>query len=70
LGKVILSNGKNGIYHISRHPMNLGGIIVFIGLPVYASSLDGFLTSLFMIPIILNRIRMEEKLLTEEFQDA
>jgi protein-S-isoprenylcysteine O-methyltransferase Ste14 len=50
--------------------MYLGLIMVVTGLPVYVASLYGFLTSLFLIPIILNRIRLEEKLLTEEFQDA
>lgn len=44
--------------------------MVFTGLPVYVASLYGFLTMLLMIPIILNRIRLEEKLLTEEFQNA
>ena len=40
------------------------------GIPAYAASLRGFLSSLVLIPIVLNRIRLEEKLLTEEFQDA
>jgi len=44
--------------------------MVITGLPVYAASLYGFLAMLVLIPIILNRIRLEEKLLTEEFQDA
>ena len=44
--------------------------MVFVGLPVYVASLYGFLTSLVLIAIILNRIRLEEELLTEEFQDA
>ena len=39
-------------------------------MPVYASSLFGLLTMLVLIPILLNRIRMEERLLTEEFGDA
>jgi protein-S-isoprenylcysteine O-methyltransferase Ste14 len=60
----------HGIYRFTRNPMYLGLIMVIIGLPVYAASLYGFLTSLVLIPIILNRIRLEEKLLTEEFQDA
>jgi len=60
----------HGIYRLSRNPIYLGGIMVFTGLPVYAASLYGFLTSLVLVPIILNRIRLEEKLLTEEFQDA
>ena len=60
----------HGIYRFTRNPMYLGLIMVVIGLPVYTASLYGFLTSLVLIPIILNRIRLEEKLLTEEFQDA
>ncbi len=60
----------HGIYRFTRNPMYLGFIMVVTGLPVYVASLYGFLTSLALIPIILNRIRLEEKLLTEEFQDA
>ena len=57
----------HGIYRSTRHPMYLGGIMVCIGVPVYASSLCGLSA---MIPIFLNRIRMEERMLTEEFGDA
>ncbi len=60
----------HGIYRFTRNPMYLGLIMVVIGLPVYAVSLYGFLTSLILVPIIHNRIRLEEKLLTAEFQDA
>lgn len=60
----------HGIYRFTRNPMYLGLIMVVTGLPAYAASLYGFLTSLILIPIILNRIRLEEKLLTEEFQDT
>ena len=61
----------HGIYRFTRNPMYLGAIMVLVvGLPVYVASLYGFLTALVLIPIILNRIRLEEKLLTEEFQDA
>ena len=60
----------HGIYRFTRNPIYLGAIIfVVIGLPLYAASPYGFFTMLFLIPITLNRIRMEEKLLTEEFQD-
>jgi len=59
-----------GIYRFTRNPMYLGFIVVDIGLPLYASSLRGFLTLLLMIPLLLNRIRMEEKLLSQEFGDA
>ena len=60
----------HGIYRFTRNPIYLGTLIVFIGLPVYAASLYGLLTMIFLIPIFLNRIRLEEQLLTEEFQDA
>ena len=60
----------HGIYRFTRHPVYLGVIIAIIGVPVYTSSLYGLLTMLALIPIILNRIRMEERLLTEEFGDA
>ena len=60
----------HGIYRFTRNPMYLGLIMVVTGIPVFAASMYGFLISLVLIPIILNRIRLEEKLLTEEFQDA
>jgi protein-S-isoprenylcysteine O-methyltransferase Ste14 len=59
----------HGIYRYTRHPVYLGVIIAIIGLPVFASSLYGLLIMSALIPIILNRIRMEERLLTEEFGD-
>ena len=60
----------HGIYRFTRNPIYLGLIMVVTGIPVFAASMYGFLISLLLIPIILNRIRLEEELLTEEFQDA
>ena len=60
----------HGIYRYTRHPVYLGVIIAVIGLPVYASSLYGLLIMSALIPIILNRIRMEERMLSDEFGDA
>ncbi len=60
----------HGIYRFTRNPIYLGLVMVVTGLPVFAASMYGFLTLLVLIPIILNRIRLEEELLTEEFQDA
>jgi protein-S-isoprenylcysteine O-methyltransferase Ste14 len=60
----------HGIYRFVRHPMYLGVILVVSGLPVYAASLHVFFAMLVLIPIILIRITLEEKLLLEEFQDA
>jgi len=60
----------HGIYRFTRNPIYLGAIMALVGIPVHVASLNGLLTSLVLIPIVLNRIRMEEELLTEEFQDA
>jgi len=57
-----------GIYRFVRNPMYLGLFVALIvGLPLYASSLRAFLVSLLLVPIVLNRIRLEEELLTEHF---
>ncbi len=60
----------HGIYRFTRHPVYLGVIIAVMGVPMYASSLYGFLTMSVLIPLFLNRIRIEERVLTEEFGDA
>jgi protein-S-isoprenylcysteine O-methyltransferase Ste14 len=60
----------HGIYRFIRHPIYLGNIMFFIGVPVYVSSLYGLLIMSALIPIFLNRIRIEERMLTEEFGDA
>ena len=60
----------HGIYRFTRHPIYFGVLIGIMGVPVYAPSLYGFLVLSLLIPIFLNRIRMEEELLTEEFGDA
>ena len=59
-----------GIYRFTRHPIYLGVIMVCLGVPVYASSLYGFLTMSALVPIFLNRIRLEEQLLIEAFGEA
>ena len=60
----------HGVYRFTRHPIYLGTITVFIGIPVFVSSLYGLLTMSVLIPVFLNRIRIEERMLTEEFGDA
>lgn len=73
-GTVVIREGHKlvtqGIYSLVRNPMYFGLFIaVVFGLPAYAQSLRAFLVSLLLIPIVLNRIRLEEELLTEHFQD-
>jgi protein-S-isoprenylcysteine O-methyltransferase Ste14 len=60
----------HGLYRYTRHPIYLCVLTICIGMPVYASSVAGFLTMSALIPIFLNRIRIEERMLTEEFGDA
>lgn len=60
----------HGIYRFTRNPIYLANLMLFIGFPIYAASLYGFLTSLVLIPIFLNRIRMEERMLADYFQDS
>lgn len=58
----------HGLYRYCRHPIYLGVIIVVcFGVPIYSSSLYGFLILSLLIPIFLNRIRIEERLLIEQF---
>ncbi len=60
----------HGVYRFTRHPIYLGVIIAVFGAPVYASSLYGLLTMSVLMPIFNNRIRIEERMLTEEFGGA
>jgi len=58
---------QHGIYKYIRHPIYFGTILVFLGIPLILASLYGFVTMVLVIPLLLNRIRNEEKLLIEEF---
>ncbi|MFC2158426.1 methyltransferase family protein [Acidobacteriota bacterium] len=58
---------QHGIYKHVRHPIYSGTILVFLGIPLCLASLFGFAIMALVIPLFLNRIRIEEELLTEEF---
>jgi len=56
-----------GIYKHVRHPGYLGEILAYFLVPVFFHSLYGFLITIFLIPLILYRIRIEEHILIEKF---
>jgi protein-S-isoprenylcysteine O-methyltransferase Ste14 len=58
-----------GMYRVVRHPIYLAMVIYTIGIPLIFSSLCGLLFMLGLIPCILYRIGIEEKMLLEEFGD-
>jgi protein-S-isoprenylcysteine O-methyltransferase Ste14 len=59
----------HGLYRYTRNPIYLGALVAFASLPIYAASVYGLITMLFLIPIFLYRIKMEEKMLSEYFGD-
>ncbi len=60
----------HGIYHFIRHPIYLGLILISTGIPIISSSLPGLLIMFGLIPVVLMRIKLEERLLIEEFGDS
>jgi len=67
---VIRKNHKlvtHGIYRFVRHPVYFGAGLICAGIPIYASSTLGFVLMAVLGLIVLNRIKMEEALLIEEF---
>jgi protein-S-isoprenylcysteine O-methyltransferase Ste14 len=57
----------NGIYHWIRHPAYLGLIVLFLGIPVMFSSVLGFLVMSLIVPLLLHRIKPEERMLIGRF---
>jgi len=56
-----------GLYRYVRHPIYLGTFIRIISIPVFTSSLPGFVLALLSIPVLNYRIGLEEGMLVEEF---
>ncbi len=54
-----------GLYGIVRHPMYMATVLLFLSMPLILGSVISFLIMLFYIPIIVMRIRNEEKVLEE-----
>jgi protein-S-isoprenylcysteine O-methyltransferase Ste14 len=60
---------KDGVYRYIRHPISLAAIIYTTGIPLIFSSLYGFVIMLGIVPLILYRLRIEEKMMLEKFGD-
>ena len=54
-----------GLYGIVRHPMYMATVFIFLMMPLMLGSVISFLIMLFYIPLIVKRIRNEEKVLEE-----
>ena len=54
-----------GLYGIVRHPMYMATVLLFLAMPLVLGSVISFFIMLFYIPIIIMRIKNEEKVLEE-----
>jgi protein-S-isoprenylcysteine O-methyltransferase Ste14 len=54
-----------GLYAVVRHPMYVGAILLFMGLPLWLGSWAGALVALVPVAILVRRIGIEERFLRE-----
>jgi protein-S-isoprenylcysteine O-methyltransferase Ste14 len=59
---------STGVYRFVRHPMYLGGILMFLGAPVLLGSFLGVLVGLALTILLMARILGEEAMLTQELE--
>ena len=59
---------STGVYGFVRHPMYLGGILLFIGTPLLLGSLYGIIIGVLMLFLLVVRIIGEEKMLVDELE--
>ncbi len=59
---------STGVYGFVRHPMYLGGILMFIGAPLLLGSRYGVLGGLCLTVLLMGRITGEEKILGRELE--
>jgi len=57
---------STGLYALVRHPMYMGGLIMFIGMILALASWWGLVAFLLIMPALIWRIFDEEKLLTKD----
>jgi len=59
---------STGVYGFVRHPMYLGGILLFIGAPLLLGSFYGLVIGLILIFLLAGRIIGEERMLIKELE--
>ncbi|AEG19385.1 methyltransferase family protein [Methanobacterium paludis] len=59
---------STGVYGFVRHPMYLGGILLFLGAPLLLGSVYGLIVGIFLSLLFVARITGEEKMLLEELE--
>ena len=57
-----------GVYGFVRHPMYLGGTLMFVGGPLLLGSVCGLLAGLAAVGLLILRILGEEKLLARDLE--
>jgi protein-S-isoprenylcysteine O-methyltransferase Ste14 len=57
---------STGVYGFVRHPMYLGGIMLFLGGPILLGSVYGLIIGIFLSLLFVARIIGEEKMLVQE----
>jgi protein-S-isoprenylcysteine O-methyltransferase Ste14 len=58
---------KNGIYRWVRHPAYLGAILLLVGIPVMLLSVLGTAVMLLLVPYLVHRSKLEERMMIERF---
>jgi len=58
---------RSGIYARVRHPAYLGALVLFPGFAIMMSSVLGLLVMLLLVPLLLHRIKLEERMMVERF---
>lgn len=59
---------STGPYAIVRHPMYFGGLLIYLATPLALGSYWALLPSVFIIPILVARIRNEESVLARDLK--
>lgn len=57
---------ESGVYAIVRHPMYVGGLLLFVGMPLWLESYAATLLAIVPIALIIVRITIEERFLRRE----